>query len=42
MLDTRMRAALGPVTDRAGTRLAQAGVRPLALTGTAWVVGVAA
>lgn len=37
-----MRAALGPVTDRAGARLARTGVRPLALTGTAWVVGVAA
>lgn len=42
MLDTRMRAALGPVTERAGARLARAGVRPLALTGTAWAVGVAA
>lgn len=42
MLDARVRAATAPVMDRAGARLAAAGVRPLALTGGAWLVGVGA
>lgn len=42
MLDARVRAAMSPVTERAGARLAAAGVRPLALTGTAWLAGVGA
>lgn len=42
MLDARVRAALSPVTERAGTRLAAAGVHPLALTGSAWLAGVGA
>ncbi len=42
MLDTRVRAALAPVLDGAGARLAVAGVRPLPLTATGWVAGVGA
>ena len=42
MLDTRMRAVLATPLDRIGRRLAAAGVRPLALTGVGWLVGVGA
>jgi len=37
-----MRAALTPPLERIGRRLAAAGVRPLALTGIGWLVGVGA
>jgi phosphatidylglycerophosphate synthase len=37
-----MRAALGPGLDRAGTRLAARGVRPVTLTASGWAVGVGA
>ena len=42
MLDTRMRAALGPALDSAGRRLARAGVSPTALTGAGWAAGAGA
>jgi len=42
MLDTRMRAALGPALDSAGRRLARAGVPPTALTGAGWAAGAGA
>ncbi|MEO6712317.1 MAG: CDP-alcohol phosphatidyltransferase family protein [Mycobacteriales bacterium] len=42
MLDTRMRAVLTPPLERIGRRLAAAGVRPMALTGSGWLVGVGA
>ena len=42
MLDRRVRRILAPGLTVLGTRLADAGVRPLALTGLGWLVGVAA
>src|SRR5713226_5661482 len=42
MLDTRMRAVLGPALDATGRRLAAAGVPPAALTGTGWAAGAGA
>ena len=42
MLDTRMRAMLGPALDSAGRRLARAGVPPTALTGAGWAAGAGA
>src|SRR5215472_9602936 len=42
MLDSRMRAMLGPALDAAGRRLARAGVPPVALTGAGWAAGVGA
>lgn len=42
MLDTRVRAALAPTLDRAGERLAAAGVQPAALTGAGWALGIGA
>src|SRR5258708_9623112 len=42
MLDTRMRAALGPALEAAGRRLAAAGVPPTALTGAGWAAGAGA
>ena len=42
MLDARVRAALAPTLDRAGARLARAGVPALALTGAGWLAGVGA
>jgi phosphatidylglycerophosphate synthase len=42
MLDTRMRALLGPALDAAGQRLACAGVPPVALTTAGWVAGAGA
>jgi phosphatidylglycerophosphate synthase len=42
MLDTRMRAMLGPALDSAGRRLARAGVPPGALTGAGWAAGAGA
>src|SRR6516225_1763847 len=42
MLDTRMRAALGPALDSVGLRLARAGVAPVALTAAGWVAGAGA
>ncbi len=42
MLDSRMRAALGPALDAAGGRLAAAGVPPVALTAAGWAAGAGA
>ncbi len=42
MLDTRMRAMLGPPLAAAGRRLAAAGVPAAALTGAGWAAGVGA
>jgi phosphatidylglycerophosphate synthase len=42
MLDSRMRAMLGPALDAAGRRLARVGVPPAALTGAGWAVGAGA
>jgi phosphatidylglycerophosphate synthase len=42
MLDTRMRAMLGPVLEAAGRRLAAAGVPPAALTAAGWAAGAGA
>src|SRR6266851_9659806 len=42
MLDTRMRAVLGPALEAAGRRLASAGVPPAALTGGGWAAGAGA
>jgi phosphatidylglycerophosphate synthase len=42
MLDTRMRAMLGPALDAAGRRLAAAGVPPAALTAAGWAAGAGA
>ena len=42
MLDTRMRAVLGPALDAAGRRLAGAGVPPAALTAAGWAAGAGA
>ncbi len=40
MLDSRARAVLTPTLAWAGGRLAASGVRPLALTGAGWLLGV--
>lgn len=42
MLDTRMRAAVAPMLDHAGSALARVHVNPLAITGVGWVMGVGA
>ena len=42
MLDTHVRRVLAPPLDAVGTRLADAGVPPLALTAAGWVAGVGA
>src|SRR5258708_32766934 len=42
MLDTRMRAALGPALEAAGRRLAAGGVSPAALTAAGWAAGAGA
>ncbi|HEY3953139.1 MAG TPA: CDP-alcohol phosphatidyltransferase family protein [Streptosporangiaceae bacterium] len=42
MLDTRMRAILGPALGVAGKRLAAAGIPPVALTAGGWAVGAGA
>lgn len=42
MLDTRMRAVIGPGLDRAGARLAGRGISPTALTAVGWAAGLAA
>ena len=42
MLDAPVRRALGPVLDRTASGLERCGVAPLAVTGVAWVAGVAA
>ncbi len=42
MLDTRMRALLGPALAAAGQRLASAGVPPAALTAAGWAAGAGA
>ncbi|MDP9431458.1 MAG: CDP-alcohol phosphatidyltransferase family protein [Actinomycetota bacterium] len=42
MLDTKARAVLSPSLDRAGARLAAAGISPNSLTFAGWVVGVTA
>jgi len=42
MLDARARQVLAPTLDRAGARLAAAGVPALAITGVGWLTGVAA
>src|SRR5258708_3498639 len=42
MLDSRLRARLGPALDTAGRRLAAAGVAPAALTAAGWAAGAGA
>lgn len=42
MLDTRMRRLLAPALDKAGARLADSGLPPLALTGSGWLAGAGA
>jgi len=42
MLDSRLRAMLGPALDTAGRRLAAAGVAPAALTAAGWAAGAGA
>src|SRR5258707_15832244 len=42
MLDSRLRAMLGPALDTAGRRLAAAGVSPAALTAAGWAAGAGA
>jgi phosphatidylglycerophosphate synthase len=42
MLDTRLRALLRPVLDRAGRRIAATGVPPTALTAAGWAAGTGA
>ena len=42
MLDTRMRALLGPALEAAGKRLAAAGVAPAGLTAAGWAAGAGA
>ncbi len=42
MLDSPIRAALGPVLGAAGRRLAAAGVPPVALTAAGWAAGAGA
>ena len=42
MFDRQVRRLLSPALDAAGGRLADAGVRPLAVTGAGWVAGVGA
>jgi phosphatidylglycerophosphate synthase len=42
MLDSRMRALLGPALDATGRRLAGAGVPPAALTAAGWAAGAGA
>ncbi len=42
MLDSRMRALLGPALEAASRRLAGAGVPPAALTGAGWAAGAGA
>ncbi len=42
MLDTRMRAMLGPALEAAGQRLAAAGVPPVTLTAAGWAAGAGA
>ena len=42
MFDARARKLLAPPLEAAGKRLAAAGVRPLALTGAGWLMGVGA
>lgn len=41
MLDARARRLVAPALDRAGARLSDAGVAPLALTAAGWLAGVA-
>lgn len=42
MFDRQLRHALSPVLDRAGARLSDAGVRPLAVTGAGFAAGLGA
>lgn len=42
MFDRQVRRHLAPALEAVGTRLADAGVRPLALTGAGWLAGVGA
>jgi len=42
MFDRQIRQAIGPGLEKAGIRLARAGVRPGALTAAGWVAGVGA
>lgn len=42
MFDRQVRRLLSPTLDAVGGRLADAGVRPLAVTGAGWIAGVGA
>ena len=42
MFDARLRRALSPVLDRAGARLSDVGVSPLALTAAGFAAGLGA
>jgi phosphatidylglycerophosphate synthase len=42
MLDPRMRRLLAPALNKAGARLSDAGLPPLALTGAGWLAGAGA
>ena len=42
MFDRRIRQATGPSLDAVGRRLARFGIRPAALTGVGWLLGVGA